>query len=178
MYCGIILAGSTEEDSAVAFLTEDSTETFSVATNDDILELLEERRPEVTALNAPPTRATTPGKGSDGAFRSGEEELIDEGHAMLPQGMRDPAVLERADHLSRHIEASGIGTTLIESDAQIVSERLGIEGDDDLADREISPEDISSTWEFDAVVLALVAKLYADNQCEDYDIVVPEESTE
>ncbi len=177
MYCGIHLAGDTDDDSTVACISDAGTETFSVSTNDEIVALLEERRPEVTALNAPPTRATEPKKG-DGAFRSGEEELIDEGHTMLPQGMRDRAVLERADHLSRHIEASGIGTTLIESDAQIVSERLGIEGDPDLTARGIATEGISSTWEFDAVVLALVAKLYADNQCEDHDIVVPEESTD
>ncbi|MDY6769277.1 MAG: hypothetical protein SVW02_04185 [Candidatus Nanohaloarchaea archaeon] len=172
MYCGILLTGDTDEASSVAFLDDGAVETFSAATNDDILGLLEEHRPEVTTLNAAPRRER------ETEFRSGEEDLIEEGHAMLPQGMRDRAVLERADHLSRHIEASGIGTTLIETNARVASERLGLGGDEDLEAEGIDTGGIETVWEYDAVVLAVVAKLYADNRCEEYGIVVPADDVE
>ncbi|MDY6769749.1 MAG: hypothetical protein SVU88_02130 [Candidatus Nanohaloarchaea archaeon] len=190
MHCGIVLTGDTDDDSSVAFLDDGAVETFSVATNDDILALVEERRPSVVALNAAPERSTgtedrdatstesslDPETASQ--FRSGEEDLVAEGHALLPQGMRERAVLERADHLARSIEAAGVGTQVIESNARIASERLGLEGDADLERFGIDTADIATVWEYDAVVLAIVARLHADNRCEEYGIVVPPEDVE
>ncbi|MDY6774088.1 MAG: hypothetical protein SVS85_02710 [Candidatus Nanohaloarchaea archaeon] len=175
MNCGIVLSGDTEEDSAVAFVDGGETETFSVSTNDEILELLEDRKPEVTALNAPPEKAS---KGSIDRFREGEQELVDEGHRLLPQGMRDGSVLERAEHLSRSIEASGVGTVIVESDPVLVSERMGLAGDEGLEDLGVETGTIEDVREYDAVVLAVAAELYSDNRCENHGIVVPEEGVD
>ncbi|MFB6265693.1 MAG: hypothetical protein ABEI07_01265 [Candidatus Nanohaloarchaea archaeon] len=171
MQCGIVLSGDLSEDSQVAFLEKDSLETFSVSTNDEIVELLEGRRPEVTALNAPPEKV---GRGKTGQFREGEQDLVEEGHSILPQGMRDSAVLERAEHLSRSIEAAGVGTTIIESVPRLAASILDLSGDEDLERLGVSTGEIENVGEYDAVVLAVVAALYADNRCEDHGIVVPE----
>lgn len=168
MHCGIILTGDTEEDCSVAFIDEGVTETFSCSTNDEIVELIEEKKPEVVALNAPPERE----EGKE--FRGGDRDLIDEGHAILPQGMRDNAVLERADHLARMIEASGVGTVIIETNARVSSDILGLEGDEDLEGLGVDTACIETVWEYDAVVLAVVARLYSNNRCVDHGIVVPE----
>ncbi|MFB6265987.1 MAG: hypothetical protein ABEI07_02775, partial [Candidatus Nanohaloarchaea archaeon] len=105
-------------------------------------------------------------------------ELVDEGHRLLPQGMRDGSVLERAEHLSRSIEASGVGTVIVESDPVLVSERMGLAGDEGLEDLGVETGTIEDVREYDAVVLAVVAELYSDNRCEDHGIVVPEEGVD
>ncbi|MDY6761886.1 MAG: hypothetical protein SVY41_02460 [Candidatus Nanohaloarchaea archaeon] len=169
MNCGIVLTGDTDQASAVAFYDDGEVTVSDAASNDDIVALVAEKGPTVVALNAPPKRS----RATD--FREGEEELIDDGHAMLPQGMRDQAVLERADHLARSIQAAGTGTTIIESNARLAGDILGLEGDADLEDHGIGTGDITSTRQYDAVVLAIVADLYADNRCEDHGIVVPED---
>ncbi len=169
MDCGIVLTGSTDEASAVAFYNDGQVTVSAAEGNDEIVDLVSDRRPTVVALNAPPERTM------ETELRSGEEELVEEGHAMLPQGMRDQAVLERADHLARSIEAAGIGTTVIESNARIAGDVLGLKGDADLESYGIAADDISSARQYDAVILAIVAALYADNRCEDHGIVVPED---
>ncbi|MDY6768835.1 MAG: hypothetical protein SVW02_01880 [Candidatus Nanohaloarchaea archaeon] len=169
MHCGIVLTGTTEEASAVAFYDDGDLSVAAAAGNDDIVALVEDRRPSVVALNAPPKRSM------ETEFRSGEEELVDEGHAVLPQGMRDQAVLERADHLARSIEAAGVGTTVIESNARIAGDILGLKGDADMERYGVDAADISSARQYDAAILAIVAALYADNRCEDHGIVVPED---
>ncbi|MCJ7479258.1 MAG: hypothetical protein MUP63_03730 [Candidatus Nanohaloarchaeota archaeon QJJ-7] len=191
MYCGILLSGSTDEDSCVAFLEEGAIETFSVETNDEIIELVDEKSPEIITLNASPERKQR-GEGfsepedSEGSldpetaskFREGEQELVEEGHSLLPQRMREKSVLERADHLSRRIEASGSGSQIIESNSRIVTEILDLSGDEELEDLGIETSDIETVWEYDAVVLAVVAKLYSDDRCEEHGIIVPEEGVE
>ncbi len=172
MYCGIVLTGSTDDPCGVAFLDDDTTVTASASTNDDIIALLQEHRPDVVALNAPPEREER----SD--FRPGEQDLVDGGHRLLPHGMRDRQVLERAAHLARQIEAAGIGCRIIESDPHVVARMLDIADDDALADQGIVPDDIGSDREFDAAVLALVAKMEADEETEHHDLVVPEGATE
>ncbi|MDY6766466.1 MAG: hypothetical protein SVW77_03795 [Candidatus Nanohaloarchaea archaeon] len=172
MDCGIVLTGDTDDPSAVAFYDDGTVTVTGAAGNDEIVDFVAENGPTVVALNAPPRRK------QEDSFRDGEEELIDDGYAMLPQGMRDRAVLERADHLARSIEAAGTGTTIIESNARIAGAVLGLEGDDDLAAHGVETGDISSARQYDAVVLAIVASLYADNRCEDHGIVVPQDGVE
>lgn len=174
MYCGIVLTNSPEEPSAVAFVDDDGVVTAeSVAGNEDIVALLQEHRPTIVALNAPPERVTEQPE----EFRAGEQELVDEGHRILPQGMRDRQVLERAAHLTRQVEGSGVGCRVIESDPHVVARMLDIATDDDLDDYGVVPADITSAREFDAVILAIVAKL-ADDRTDDRDIMVPAEPDE
>lgn len=173
MYCGIVLSGTTDEDCGLAFLDgEGEVETFSVAEDDDIVDLLEEHRPDVVALNAAPDRDPST------EFRHEEQELVDSGYAMLPQGMRDRAVLERAAHLATVIESSGIGARVIESDPDVIAQALEVAGDEDLVDRDIEPDDIEHVREFDAVLLAVVARMEADGETEAHGLVVPEGATE
>lgn len=168
MYCGIVLDGRGKQ-CHVAFLDSGEVEIVSSGSNEKIVEMVSERAPDVTVLNAPSERSNVQG------FREGDEELIEEGHAMLPQGMRDNEVLERAAHLSRSLEASGAATRIIESDPRLVSEVLGLDGDAGLEEMGVETREIRNVKQYDAVVLAVLGKLYSDNRCEDHGIVVPEE---
>ncbi len=167
MYCGIVLTGDVAEATAIAFIDDDTVTTTSVHDDEEIMELLEERRPTVIALNAPPERVDETG------FREGDEDLIDEGHAMLPQGMRDTALLERAAFLTRSVRRTGFGQ-VIEVDPDIARQELDIEGDDGLGDYGYETGDIHTVDEFHAVVLALTAKLFDHDQYSDYGIIVPD----
>lgn len=173
MYCGIVLTGEEDERCALAFLDDDgSLETASLAEDEDILDLLDEKRPSIVAFNAPPRRSET------GGFREADQDLIEEGHAVLPQGMRDRALLERAAYLARSIESSGLGAEVIETDPELAARELDISGDDDLADRGIEPSVIDSVDEFDAAVMAVLARKHADEETVDSGVVLPEGALE
>ncbi len=192
-YCGIILNGEEGEDCAVAFITDDDDDrdedvaTYSTHRDEDIIDLITEYRPDVIALNAPPEEiqdkelVSSPESDTDvdpdtaQQFRSGEEELVDEGYSLLPRDMRSRRLLERAEFLSNSIKRSGVGAQIIESHPKLVAQRLDITDDRHLEAYGIDTDDIESVWEFDAVLLAYTAKLYADDQCDGTDIVLPEE---
>lgn len=201
-YCGIILKGDEEAACALAFITEDGVTTYSTTDDEQIMEHLEEYRPQVVALNAPQehvhdeelhqptpsktkeTEETGPGSsneedtnGLDPAtaqqFRSGEKELVEDGHSMLPTGMRDRRLLERAEFLSNSIKRSGLGSTIIESNPKLVAKKLDVSGDRKLEAYGIDTTDIENVYEFDAVLLALTAKFFDEDQYEDKDIILP-----
>lgn len=169
MYCGIMLRGDTETACGIAFITDDEVTTASTTEDDEILALLEEYRPIVITLNAPSEREDIDG------FREGEEDLIEDGFSMLPQEMRDRGVLERAEFLTERIKRSGVGARVIESDPHVVMDQLDIAGDADLKDYGYDTGPIESATEFEAVVLALTAKLYDEDHYEEKGLIIPKE---
>lgn len=205
-YAGIILTGDEDEPCALAFIMEEAgtaVKTYSTTEDERIMELLEEHRPTVVALNAPQQRPkredfqnpVEPQQSEeeqqddteDGddreldpataqQFRSGEQELVEEGYNVLPQQMRDNQLLERAEFLSNSIKRAGLGTTIIESNADLVARRLNVTGDDGLEAYGLETDSINSVHEFDAVLLAYTAKLYVDDETVDKDLILPEET--
>ncbi|MFB6167090.1 MAG: hypothetical protein ABEJ62_02410 [Candidatus Nanohaloarchaea archaeon] len=185
MFCGAVLRGEGEE-SAVAFLDGDGNcTTRSVEGNEEIVEMMEEKRPDVVAMNAPLERSVGEGPVKprekdpesdvpEGSFREGEEELVEEGYSVLPRDMRDRDVLEQGEHLSRSVEASGIGALVIESDPRLVAEELGVGGDEKLEAYGVDTSDIGNVWEFDAAVLALLARFHSEGRTEENDLVLPD----
>lgn len=168
-YCGIMLTGEEGGRVGMAFLTADrEVECVTVTDDEAIMDQLEQHRPEVIVLNAPPEREKTSG------FRKGEEELIEEGYNLLPQGMRDRRLLERAEFLTNTIMRSGLGATVIESEPTVAAEKLDITGDDHLEARGLEVSGVNNTLEFDALVLAWVGKLYVDEETEEKSLIVPQ----
>lgn len=186
MYCGIVLSGAEEQPCGVACVEDETVETLSTVEDAEIIDFLEERRPIVIALNAPPEHVpeedlSESPEESDldehtaQQFRKGEEELVNEGFSILPQEMRDRNLLERAEYLATGIKGSGVGAEIIESHPRIAMEKLDIGGDADLDGYGIETGTVRSAREFEAVVLALVARLYDEDHYEDRDVIIPKE---
>lgn len=220
-YCGIILTGTEDDPCGLAFITDDDVHAYSTPDDERMIELLEEHRPQVVALNAPQERLKSeqirkermeneqrqrmkeqqekqqkqqeqenpeeekPGASDDDdegpldpetaqMYRSGEEELVDEGHSILPQEMRDSSLLERAEFLANSIKRSGVGAHIIESNPRLVADILDVAGDRELSAYGVETEDVHNVTEFDAALLALVARFYDEDMVQEKDIVLPD----
>jgi predicted nuclease with RNAse H fold len=165
MIAGLILADSLEEDCSLAFLDE-KLETFQVETNDEIVELIEEKEPEVLAVDV----GTEQGKEE---FTKQEKELKEEGYIFTPNSHQTRKV-ERMQSLERHLNhAMGGRIQIIRFEPQITARELAIDSEQDL--KSIGVEgDIGSVEEFDAVLGAVTARFYSQGQFEDLGVVVPE----
>jgi len=168
VYCGIKVSGERERPCGIAFLG-DELETFSETDDERILELLEERKPNIIAFSVPIQGAGPTPEG----FTEQEQELVDEGHTFLPRGQTDTREMERALFLKNSIKRLGFMPEMLECRPRVTADELGIHTDDELEDHGIPSEDISSTWEFDAVLAALTAKLYDNELYEEKEFIIP-----
>lgn len=169
VYCGLALFGDKETPCGIAFLS-DSVDTFSETDDEEILELVEEHRPAIIAFSTP-LRGPVKEKG----FNEDEEELVDEGHSFLPRSMMDKKELERAVFLKNSIKRLGITPDFIECRPLVTSDVLDVNGDEDLEDLGVTTGAIHNTQEFDAVLAAITAKFYANDQYEEKGFIVPKE---
>lgn len=219
-YCGIVLTGTKDDPCGLAFITDDGVHAYSTPDDEEMIELLEEHRPQVVALNAPQERLKSEQirkermeneqrqrmkeqqkkqqeqQGQDDPedenpenaeededlldpktaqmYRTGEEELVEEGHSILPQEMRDSSLLERAEFLANAIKRSGVGAHIIESNPRLVADILDVAGDRELSAYGVETEDVHNVTEFDAALLALVARFYDEDMVQEKDIVLPD----
>lgn len=168
VYCGIKVSGERERPCGIAFLGEE-LETFSETDDERILELLDERQPSIIAFSVPIQGS---GRTPDG-FTEQEQELVDEGHSFLPRDHKDNQEMERALFLKNSIKRLGFMPEMMECRPRVTADELGIHTDAELEDHGIPAEEISSTWEFDAVLAALTAKLYDNEHFEEKGFIVP-----
>lgn len=167
MLAGIDLSAKEKNITGIAFLDEE-IETHSVEKDEEILDLLKGRKPEIVAIDAP-LSAPEDKKG----FREGEEELIEEGYALLPYGMRGMRRLsERALSLRARV-IQEVDMEFMECHPTTTGEVLDVKGDEDLENYGINTEVIKNTHEFDAVLAVLTALFYKRGDYEDHDIIVP-----
>ena len=167
MIAGIKLSSSEEEISGVAFL-EDEVESRSLKTDEEILEILKEKEPEIIAFSV---KLTSPERGEE--YREGEEELIEEGYSPVPYGLADTKKLqERAQSLRARLK--GLEAQFIECDSMITCEVLDITGDVDLKSYGLETKEIENTMEFEAVVIALTGLFFQRGDYEDHDIIIPD----
>ena len=165
MIAGVILSDSLDRKTKVAFL-EDELEIHSVETNGEIVELLEEYKPEIIAFDV----GTDQGKDE---FTSDEQELQDEGYIFTPNSHQEKKV-ERLQSLEKHIKHKlTYVPEFIRFEPQITARELML--DDEEALSSIGVEgDINGAREFDAVLGAVTARFYSQGQYEEYGVVVPE----
>jgi len=161
MIAGLYL--KTDMESKLAVLDKKLNIT-SLDTNQDIIDALPEEV-DVLAVNAP----LESGKG----LSEKEEELIDEGYMFSPS-TQNKRLNQRALHLKQLMVENGLHAELIRFDPMITSKELAIDGDKALESYGVSSEGISGADEFDAVLGAVTARFYQENQCEDFGVQVPE----
>ena len=165
MIAGLILSDNLDEDCSLAFLGE-NLETFQVETNEEIVELVEEKSPDVLAVDA----GTEQGQKE---FTKQEKELKEEGYIFTPNSHQKRKV-ERMQSLERHLNHSmGGQIEIIRFEPQITAKELAIDSEKDL--RSIGVEgEIGNVEEFDATLGAITARFYSQGQFDDYGVVVPE----
>lgn len=168
VYCGIKVSGEREQPCGIAFLGEE-LETFSETDDERILELLDERRPKIIAFSVPIQGSGRTPKG----FTEAEQELVDEGHSFLPRDHKDSKELERALFLKNSIKRLGFMPEMMECRPRVTADELEIHTDAELEEHGIPADGIESTWEFDAVLAALTAKLYDNEHFEEKGFIVP-----
>ncbi|QGA80546.1 hypothetical protein [Candidatus Nanohalobium constans] len=165
MIAGVILSNSLDKDSKIAFLG-DELETFSVETNQEIVDLVEEKQPEIIAFDV----GTEQGPKE---FTKAEQELQDEGYIFTPNSHQERKV-ERLQSLEKHLKHQlDYIPEIIRFEPQITAEELMLDGEDALKSIGIEG-DISGAKEFDAVLGAVTARFYSQDQFEEMGVVVPE----
>jgi len=166
MIAGIVLKDEPREDCGVAFLDEE-LETYSVESNEEIIELLDEHKPEVVAVNASD-------KTSIKEFSKKEEELREEGHIFTPLS-HESELVKRFEALKAGCQQS-LGPDMpefIRFEPSITAEELAIHNDDGLSSFGLETGDIHSSEEFDAVLGAVTARFYQQHQFDNFGIIVP-----
>ncbi|MFB6100480.1 MAG: hypothetical protein ABEK16_04365 [Candidatus Nanohalobium sp.] len=165
MIAGLILSDDVEEECSLAFLGEE-LETMQVNTNEEIVEEVEKREPEVLAVDVGTEQ-------SQQEFTKEENELKEEGYIFTPNSHQQRKV-ERMQSLERHLEHKMGGMIeIIRFEPQITAKELAIDSERDLSSIGVEG-DIGGVGEFDATLGAVTARFYSQGQFEDYGVVVPE----
>jgi predicted nuclease with RNAse H fold len=165
MIAGLILTDDIEKESSLAFLDEELG-CYKLSTNEEIVEKISEKKPEVLAVNVGTKQAQK-------EFTEEEEELREEGHIFTPNSHQKRKV-ERMQSLERHLNHEmGGEIEIIRFEPQITARELAIDSEKDLASIGVVGE-ISGAEEFDAVLGAVTARFYSQGQFSDLGVIVPE----
>lgn len=162
---GIKLTPEKQVPCSVAIL-EEKLETFSTTEDQEIIENIAKEQPSVVAFTNPHIRREEKG------FREDEEELVDKGHSFLPPSMFDNNLIERTVFIKKSIQQQ-YQPKFIETRPEVSSDILGIEDDRDLEMLGIDTESIESMGEFEAVIAALTARMYTENDYENKGFIIP-----
>lgn len=167
MIAGLVLTDSPEKECALAFL-EDEVSTFTVGSNQEIVELVAEKKPAVLAVN-------TGDEESLEEFTRNEKELREEGFAFTPAS-HEKTLMKRLDALKQQLlEDMGVEQPeVIRFDPHITSDVLALHGDSGLEALGVDTSEIESSKEFDALIGAITARFYQQNQYRDLGVILPE----
>jgi len=166
-FAGLILKDNLEEECKISFLTDNNLSCFSVSTNKEIVELIEEHEPEIISVNVGIDE--TPEE-----FTEQEQNLIDEGFSFIPNSQKKK-LMKRLESLTSHLNKTmGVKSPeVIRFDPIITAKELAISNDSDLRGLGINTEDIISAEMFDAALGSVTARFYEQNQYEDFEVIVP-----
>ncbi len=168
MIAGIVLKDTVEEDSQLALLSEGELVCEPASTNEEIVDLLKEKGPDIVAVDAGDTQGSA-------ELTEDEKELKEEGYAFTPSSHNKAASRRLKALKAMAFEKMGDDTPeFIRFSPHITSEELAIHGDEALESYGINPENISSAEQFDAVLGAVTARFYQQNQFREMGVVVPE----
>ncbi|EGQ43215.1 MAG: hypothetical protein J07AB43_12050 [Candidatus Nanosalina sp. J07AB43] len=166
MLCGISF-GESGEDAAVAFIS-DETESFSVESNKEILDLIKDRKPQIIAVDT--------GLKERGSLSEGEEKLQEEGFIFTP-AEDDVRTVRRFLSLKGSISQTIPGDEIpeyIRFNPVITGRELAIDSDEGLEGYGINSSNIETAQEFDAVLGAVTARFYQQGQIREMAVSVPE----
>lgn len=166
MIAGLILSDNEQLNSELAFVG-DEVETFSVEDNQEIVEKIKEFEPEIVAVNSASevTREE---------FSEQEEELKEEGYNFTPSTTESKKV-KRLQALkavlNRDMEEP---IQFIRFDPHITAEELAIDSERAFESYGINASDLESARQFDAVLGAVTARFYQQQQFKDLGVIVPQ----
>lgn len=167
MIAGMIITDSEDEKSSLAFLEDEKTDTYSLESTEDIIELIVSKEPEILAVDAET-------EVSRKKLTDGEEKLKEEGYSFIPSSNERKKV-ERVMAIERSINHQmERPPELIRFDPFISSRELALDGDQSLESLGIDTSNIESAREFDAVTGAVTARFYSQNQYNESGVVIPE----
>lgn len=167
MISGLILTDNEEEESHLAFLDDEGVETCSMKDTGEIVEKVKEEKPEILAANCGTELSRK-------ELTEKEQELKEEGHVFTPSSNEKKKVermraIERS--LQHHMDRP---PEIIRFDPRISSEELALHGDEGLESYGLDTSGIESSRQLDAVVGAVTARFYSENQFEDLGVIVPQ----
>ncbi len=168
MIAGLVLKETVEGESQLAFLGEDETIVKQVSTNEEIIELVKQKHPTVLACDV----------GTEQGMKDRtkqEKELEDEGYIFTPSS-HEPKRVKRMEAIKAQLfEQMGADRPqIIRFDAHITADELAIHEDDALESYGVDTSDIDSAEQFDAMLGAVTARFYEQNQVKDLGVIVPE----
>ena len=135
MLCGIVFGEKEEDESSVAFLS-DEIESFTVNSNKEIIELVKDREPSIIAINT--------GLEERRRLSDEEEELQEEGFIFTP-AKDDVKRVRRFQSFKTHLAQEVSGDELpeyIRFDPIISGRELAIDSDSEFEGYGIDPSDI------------------------------------
>jgi len=166
MIAGIVLSDNEQLDSTMALLG-DELKVYSLETNQDIVEKIKDLEPEIVAVNSA-------GEVTREELSEEEEDLKEEGYSFTPSRTESKKV-KRLQALKAVITRTTLESPeFIRFDPHITAEELAIDGDKALDAYGLEPSDINSARQFDAVLGAITARFYQQDQYQDLGVVVPQ----
>jgi len=166
MIAGLILTNTEKEESNLAFISDD-TETYSIKNTEKLVEKLKEEKPDVLAVNVSSQQSRE-------EFTNVEEDLKEEGYNFTPSSSQ-PKKIKRLQAIKAVLERDMANSPdFIRFDPYITSEELALDSDKALSSIGVNPNNIGSSKEFDAVLGAVTARFYQQNQYKDLGVIVPQ----
>jgi len=165
MIAGLVLSNSEKEESHITFLG-DETASFSLKENSDIMDKIEEFDPEILAVDAGTEQMR-------GELTSQEEDLKEEGYSFTPTSM-EKKKSKRLQALKASLTRQGVNPELIRFDPHITAKELAIDGDHALESMGVETDELNNSHQFDAMLGAVTARFYQQDQFEDLGVIVPE----
>lgn len=166
MIAGVFLVDSLDEDSSAVFLGDEVTEVYEFTENSELVEFLDDLKPEILALNSAMEL-------TDETERY-EEELSDQGFSFTPAS-HEKKLVKRIESLKRGIKRKldSDNMEIIRYEPQITADELAIHGDEGFESYGIDASVLDSSKEFNAMLGAVTARFYQENSVRDHGIIVP-----
>ncbi|MFB6145314.1 MAG: hypothetical protein ABEJ99_02290 [Candidatus Nanohaloarchaea archaeon] len=166
MIAGLVLTDNEEEDSALAFVSDDKVETFSIKDTQEIVEKIKEKGPEILAADIGLEQ-----RGEDLTHQ--EEELKEKGYSFTPTHTETKNV-KRLQAIKAVLDRDmEMPPNFIRFDPFITAEELAIDEENGFESYGIDTSDLSSAKEFDALLGAVTARFYEQNQFTELGVVIP-----
>lgn len=171
-FAGLILTDDTDEDSVLVVASSEKCETWTLSTNKEIVEVLEDEKVEILAADVGMEQ------GRD-EFTKQEEQLKEEGYSFVPSGQQVKR-MKRLESLAAHLDHSlGIESPeIIRFNRFITSEELAIHDDEALESLGFETGEIENSKQFDAMLGAVTARYYEQGSFHDMGVIVPGEGSE
>ncbi len=165
MIAGLILSNSEQEESHISFLG-DETASFSIKKNSDLMEKIKEFNPEILAVDCGTEQMRE-------ELTPQEKDLKEEGYSFTPTSM-EKKKSKRLQALKASLKREGVHPEFIRFEPYITAKELAIDTDQALNSMGVDPNSLENSHQFDAMLGAVTARFYQQDQFQDLGVIVPE----